>query len=229
MSVAGTVDLTTGQILQYNNAAITADKLVVRSNNYAGLSGTRNSINTLALASTGGNFDFQNNKALSIGTVNGVVGLTTANGHAKLDALGNITLDDKVNLGSGHLGLFAAGHTIDLKNKDFNNDGVNILGALGLQANAVTNFIGTPAGGPGGAVTPSHLKFLAVDLPGDFRFQAADELTVGNVWGLLGVKATGNIWLTTGVFGASGAIPAFNIATAPSAYRDGAPARSAPA
>ena len=45
--------LTAGQILQYNNAAITADRLVIRSSAYAGLSGTRSSINTLALASTG--------------------------------------------------------------------------------------------------------------------------------------------------------------------------------
>jgi filamentous hemagglutinin family protein len=218
----GTFDLSSNRTLQYGTARITADKLVVRSTNYAGLSGTQNSVNTVALASTGAgggssgqSFDFWNNKTLSIGTVAGVTGLNAAS-HVKIATSGNINLDAPVALGAGHLGLVATGN-IDLESRDF-----SAIGALGLQANSVSNFIGTPGGSPGGvgAIVASPLKFLAADLPGNFRFQAANELTVGNVWGILGIKATGNIWLTTGVFGASGAIPAFDIATAPSSYRD---------
>ncbi|HWU84274.1 MAG TPA: filamentous hemagglutinin N-terminal domain-containing protein, partial [Rhodocyclaceae bacterium] len=50
---SGTIDLTSNRELQYGSAPLKADKLVVRTTNYAGLSGVANSVNTLAVSATG--------------------------------------------------------------------------------------------------------------------------------------------------------------------------------
>jgi filamentous hemagglutinin family protein len=218
------VDLTTGAIGQNSNALINAGSLAMRSSGSVILLNSGISVDTVALNSTsasgGTAFDVYNHRNVTIGTVNGVAGLTTANSNIKFNAINhNITLDGPVNLGSGTLTLEASSATIDLKNQDFSN-----IGGLGLGAGNILNFVGADVGGSGAALTASPLKMLAVRVPKAFRFLAANELTVGLVWGINGIdtQGAGDIWLTTGVFGASGAIPAFDIATAPSSYRDSA-------
>ena len=197
---SATIDITSNRAVQYGNAPVIADKLVLRSTNYAGLSGTANSVNKLAVVTSGagggGNnvsFDFLNNKSVTIDTINGVAGIRTDNTPGKVQANGNITLaaaidTDYNNTGgtSGQIALFAqsGGSYYNIDTAGFN---IKSYG-LGIQANNITSF------------SAAATKLLAVDIHNGFNFTTTHELTVGNIFGLLGIKTTGDLYLKTGTF-----------------------------
>ncbi|MBS0322519.1 MAG: filamentous hemagglutinin N-terminal domain-containing protein, partial [Proteobacteria bacterium] len=200
---ANQVYLTSNRILQYWNAPINAGQLLVQTTNYAGLSGTANSVNTLAVLATGPgggasgqSFDFLNNKSLTIDTVNGVSGITTANTDAKVEARGNLTVANNINLGTGALALFA-------------NDGNSYYN---VDASTVSLTAGALAFKAGGLKIPLvyGVKTLSGYITQSFGYTAPNELTIGSVWGVAGLTAFGNIYLTTGQFSAGAGLPAYD-------------------
>ena len=201
---SGTVDFTSNRIGQYGNAAVRADQLVLRTTNYAGLSGTANSVNTVAMVATGAgggqwgqSFDFVNDKSLTIGTVNGVSGISTQNAHASVQAYGNITLANDINTGTGHVGLFAQNggsyYNIDTGTTTITAGALAAAGNdlnLDRDGNSINNANGR-----------MQTKVIAIRSGGGFAYQAPDELTISsNVWGLSGITAHGNVYIKTGQF-----------------------------
>lgn len=205
---SGVVDLSSNRIVQTSKAKLTADQLVLRTTNYAGLSGTANSVNRLAVVATGaggGNvaqsLDFLNDKAIVIGEVNGVAGISTQNAHAKVQAYGNITLDRDINLGSGHLALVSQNGNnygdIDTQTRTVTAGGLAAIGRnllLDRDANGVNNASGK-----------INTNAVAIRSGGGFAWTAmntADKsLTVSsNIWGYSGINASGNVYLKTGTF-----------------------------
>ena len=197
----GTADISAVTILQYGTAPVKADKLVLRTTSYAGLSGSSNSVNTLALSTTGTSgaygqsADFVNDKSIIIGSVGGVNGIN-ANSHVKIQANGNIMLNNDVTTGNGHLGLITSSNVVD-----FNHKVVNSYG-LGIEGSTYTNL---------DMANATSVYQLAASLSGmGLQWQTTHELTLGNVWGLLGLAVNGDVYLKTGAFSASGLIPAFD-------------------
>lgn len=205
---SGTVDLTSNRIVQSGSSALTANGLVIRTSNYAGLSGSANSVNTLAVVATGAggggvaqSLDFLNDKAIVIGEVNGVSGISTQNAHAKVQAYGNITLDRDINLGSGHLALISQNGNsygdIDTQARTVTAGGLAAIGRdlrLDRDANGVNNASGK-----------INTNAVAIRSGGGFAWTAmntADKsLTVSsNIWGYSGINASGNVYLKTGTF-----------------------------
>ncbi|HWU85375.1 MAG TPA: hypothetical protein VN028_08555, partial [Rhodocyclaceae bacterium] len=217
----GVLDISSRRIVQYGDSAVTADQLVLRSSNFAGLSGTTNSVNTLAVVATGSGggalnqaFDFWNGKSLTIGTVNGVAGITTANAHGKVEAKGNITVANDIDTGSGHLALFAQNggsyYTVDTGSSTIKAGALAVIGndlKLDRDGDGVNNATGK-----------LQTKVIAIRSGGGFGYTAANDLTISsNVWGLSGITAAnGNVYIKTGKF--SG----YSLATDYSDYYDSA-------
>ena len=200
---SGVVDLTSRRIVQSSNSALTADKLALTTTNYVGLSGTANNVNTLAIEASGAGggslnqaFDFVNSKSLTVGTVNGIVGIETANAHGKIEARGNITLADNINVGTGHLGLFAKNggsyYTVDTGAQTVTAGALAVAGndlKLDRNSNGLNNANGN-----------IKTKVIAIRSGGDFAYRTPNELTISsNVWGLAGLEAR-HVYINTGKF-----------------------------
>ncbi|RTL49257.1 MAG: hypothetical protein EKK46_14590, partial [Rhodocyclaceae bacterium] len=203
---AGTVDLNSNRMLQYGNAAVVADKLILRTTNYAGLSGTANSVNTLAVTATGAgggtlgrSFDFWNNKSLAVGSVTSGVGtvngITTANGNGTVAAQGAITVNQNINVGTGDIGLFA-------------NNGSTLYG---LTNNAAINAGGLAIKADNPVLgTVNNVVRLSGLINGNFRYTAPNELAIADIQGLAGLTVVGDVYLTTGQFTAGNGAPAYS-------------------
>src|SRR5690606_25671038 len=66
-------------------------------------------------------------------------------------------------------------------------------------------------------------KVIAIRSGGGFSFYAPNELTVSsNVWGLSGITANGNVFLSTGTFPAGGGFPAYDLTSPVTDYYNAA-------
>ncbi|WP_147375696.1 filamentous hemagglutinin N-terminal domain-containing protein [Noviherbaspirillum cavernae] len=130
-----------------------------------------NGVGTLAANLNGGLLRFSNNKSLTVGAVNGTNGINHANGDSRLYLNGALTLAQGIDSGSIFIrasgGTTQTGGSIRASNLALTGGAVNL--------NQVGNQVGT----------------IAADINGAFSFTNAGALTVGDPYGVKGIK-TGN-------------------------------------
>ena len=164
--------------LQVSNLAISANGDLLFT------SGTTD-VNTLAVNTTG-EVRFTDTDALTIGTVDGVIGLTTTNDDVTLTTGGNLTIDNDVNLGTGNLLLDVTG------NVSQNAGDTIVASGLALMVSGTTTL-----------TQANDINTLALDNGGAVQFTDGDDLTVGSLT-VHGTTVTGiattddNVTLVTG-------------------------------
>lgn len=182
-AVATTLSLTTGSSIG-GASGITASNLALNAVGAINLSAGSSDVDVLAASVTGANlsFAFNDSDGLTIGTADGIVGLTTNNANASITAGGLLTIDDDIALGSGNAILDTAGAT--------QNAGDTII-AAGLCLAGTGTFSLTEA---------NDVDTLAASATGNISYSDIDALTVGTINAKVGITSgNGNVTITTGM------------------------------
>lgn len=161
---------------------ITGTNLAIQSPGVVNLSAGTHNVGTLAASITGANnaFSFNENDTLTIGTADGITGLTTNNGTATIVAGGLLTIDDDVNVGTGNFVIDTAGAG--------QNAGDTITAAGFSMMGTGTFTLGEG----------NDVDTIAASVTGSITFNDVDTLTVGTVGTKVGITTDGNsLALTT--------------------------------
>lgn len=174
---------------QSGSTNITAGSLSISGGgtwNLAGVSSntihSTNNVNTFSASLTNGYIQFANNQNLTIGTVNGVSGITNTNGTTQFYLDGSnqkLTLEQNINSGNAYLratgGVNQTGGTIKT------NSLALVGGAVNL--NQTGNDVGT----------------LSANINGDFSYKSTKTLTVGSASGVIGITTNNHdVTINTG-------------------------------
>ena len=195
-----------GTITQGGGNTITETNLSVNAVNAVTLT-QANAVTTFSgtVSTAGQALQFTDANGFTVGTVDGIVGVTTNNANAALIAnAGNIIIDNNITVGTGNVGIQATAGTISQNAGD-------VITAAGLTVRsqgAITlneaNDVDTLAGNISGAGNA-------------FQFTDSDGLTIGTMAAVGGVAATNGISTTNGpitVLATNGPITVANTAAA---------------
>ncbi|TCS37534.1 filamentous hemagglutinin family protein [Paucimonas lemoignei] len=172
-----------GTVIGANGLLLTGggnwDLVGITSDNFVG---SWNKVNTFAANISGGYVQFSNDKNLTIGTVNGVSGVTHANGNTQfyLDR-NNGVLNLAQNVSTSSMYVRAQG-------------GINqTAGALQVNNLALRN------GSANLAMAGNNIRNISADINGDLVVNTQGSMTVGNPYGQAGIKTNNhNVTITTG-------------------------------
>jgi filamentous hemagglutinin family protein len=207
---AGNVLLSAGGALT-QSARILCSGLVITGAGSAALTNASNNATTLAanLTGPGGSLTYTDSNALTIGTVNGVIGVTTNGGTVSISTVaGALTVNNTVAAGAAAVNLTAggAGNMID-------NNAAITGNAATLRADRMDLTGGTVNVGAGRVTLRSDAAGRAIDLGSATDAAAALELSDPE---LDTITTTGVLQIGEGTAGAiniSTAIDAANIST----------------
>ena len=180
-----TLSLATGSSIG-GTAGITATNLALNAVGPVDLSAGSSDVDVLAASVTGANsaFAFRNSDGLTIGTADGIVGLTTNDANASITADGLLTIDDDIALGLGNAIFDTAGATQNA------GDTINAAG-LCLTGTGTGTFSLTEA---------NDVDTLAASATGNISYSDIDALTVGTINAKVGITSgNGNVTITTGM------------------------------
>ncbi|TWB59379.1 filamentous hemagglutinin family protein [Nitrospirillum viridazoti] len=209
---------TGGAITQSSGAAITATNLAVRAAGDIGLATAANSVGTLAATTSAGSVSFKDSGALTVGTVDGLSGVTAiTTAQLTAGAGGLLTVSqaisgtgvtltaDRMNLSSAvsatgggtvTLAPVTSGWTVDLGSTSDATAGTLELSAAELdRVTAGTLVVDPPVSGDiviSAAIAPAHANTLVLEAGGTITQASSATITVGS----LGLNAGGAITLT---------------------------------
>ena len=181
VNVANTLDVRSGGAVT-QSGDITAGQLQVSANGNVTLNGNNN-VTTVAgkVTGTGNTFEFTDHSALTVGTVNGVAGITTQNGNVTLSS-DTMTLNDVINTGGRTADVFlqavTAGRPITFPKAagafGFDQGELNLISADTVQ---VGNSSAGPVSG-GHNVSPISFNKLVI-IGGGQNLQTLSEQVAG--------------------------------------------------
>ena len=178
-----------GAVSQTAGSTITETNLVIQSLGSVTLT-EANDVTTLAVAvsGAGNSLSFRDANTLTIGTVDGITGLTTNNGDIALQTGGALTINQTLNAGTANVGLSAGGAVTQAAAGIITGNELNLRGAGPFTLTNTSNDVNTV-----GANTTGALQLTDVD-----------DLTVGSVAAIgtlvsasTGLTAAGDAALTT--------------------------------
>ncbi|MCW8129250.1 MAG: filamentous hemagglutinin N-terminal domain-containing protein [Planctomycetota bacterium] len=190
------VSLNAGGINQ-TGGQIASNGLVVLGSGTFDLNGpTANSVNIIAVF-IGSPLDFQNNKALTVGSVNGTTGINTTNGDLTLTTTaGAITLAADVDVGSARATFSGAGG-LDQTGGSLTANQLVLRGggavSLTTASNAITSLAGNIGGGAGSTVNvysgSGNLTIANLGVGADGLTTSGNVITIRAPAGVLTVNA----------------------------------------
>ncbi|WP_145751707.1 MBG domain-containing protein [Nitrospirillum amazonense] len=209
---------TGGAITQSSGATITATNLAVRAAGDIGLANAANSVGTLAATTGAGSVSFKDSGALTVGTVDGLGGVTAiTTAQLTAGAGGLLTVSqaisgtgvtltaDRINLSSAvsatgggtvTLAPVTSGWAVDLGSASDATTGTLELSAAELDhITAGTLVVDPPVAGDiviSAAIAPAHASTLVLEAGGTITQAGGATITVGS----LGLNAGGAITLT---------------------------------
>ncbi|MEA1671883.1 MBG domain-containing protein [Nitrospirillum sp. BR 11163] len=210
--------MTGGAISQTSGSAITATNLALRAGGDIGLATAANSVGTLAATTSAGSVSFKDSGALTVGTVDGLSGVTAiTTAQLTAGAGGLLTVSqavsgtgvtltaDRMNLanavtatggGTVTLAPVTSGWTVDLGSTSDATAGTLELSAAELdRVTAGTLVVDPPVSGDiviSAAIAPAHASTLVLEAGGTITQASGATITVGS----LGLNAGGAITLT---------------------------------
>jgi len=176
ITVSSDIDLTDGPVIPtlhlITNSGVTGTagglvvaNLAISANGAINISDADNDVDQLAVINSS-TTTFSDKDDLTIGTVDGVVGITTTDDDVKLSTtVGNLVIDDDITLGSSDLTLNINGTVTQNSGDVITANGLQLLGTGAVNLDDANNDV----------------SFLAVSHSGTVSYRDLNGLTIGTV------------------------------------------------
>ena len=141
--------------------AITALGLELLGTGSYTLTNAANNVTTLA-ANTTASISYRDTNALSVGTVNSTIGITTGGNDIVLQTGGTLTLDNSINAGAGNATLNSSGAVSQGAGDTITAAGLELLGAGPFTLTDANNNVGSLAANTTGVISYRDLNGFSI-------------------------------------------------------------------